>query len=249
MDTQLTVTGGLDPLSLIARADLAESTKTKYTRVLAEYLNTGGALGDPQALGDFTARLSPSRRGHLKAAVGLWAGKMTILVKGQATPENVGAVQASIMRFEALQASITVQAPKGEKTHTWLSPAEVKGLYNAVGNSIVGDRDRAILGLLVAAGLRREEAVNLRFEDIKYQPVGDRMRAVLAVKGKGAKDRTVPISDTLARHLDKWGQHVGHAGLICRSIGRLREPGESLSAVGLFKLVQKYGAAIGKPEL
>jgi integrase len=81
------------------------------------------------------------------------------------------------------------------------------------------------------------------------------MRAVLVVKGKGSKTREVPISDTLAGHLDAWGRHVGTRGKIVRSLSRAATPvgeraiGASMSAVGLFQLVQRYGKGIGKPEL
>jgi integrase len=75
------------------------------------------------------------------------------------------------------------------------------------------------------------------------------MRAVLAIQGKGDKARTVPISDRLAADIDKWGGYVGHTGRVLRGLGRLREPTDSLSAVGLFKIVARYGAAIGVPEL
>lgn len=251
MNTELALTGtGIDPLTIIAQSDLSETTKEKYTRVLRLFLAGGGNLGDPVSLAEFAVTLPVSRRAHLKAAVGKWAKQMTVLVKGQATPDNVGAAQASVMRFEALAEAIKVKTTKGTKAHTWLSKAEVQRLSNEIGDGIVGARDRAALGLLVGAGLRREEAVSLTFEDIKYQPVGERMRAVLAVKGKGAKDRTVPISDKLAGDLDTWGKHLAHTGPICRALGRNREPGASaMSAVALFKLVRKYGARIDKPDL
>lgn len=249
MDTQLTTIRDLDPVSLLARADIGDATRDKYTRVLGEYLATGADIGDAGALAAFADTLSNSRKAHLKAAVRLWADKMTVAVKSQATPDNLPAVQANVLRFEALNAAIDAPKVKGDKTHTWLSAKQVKQLANAIGNGIQGARDRVAIGLLVSAGLRREEAVNLTFDDIKYQPVGEKMRAVLAIQGKGDKGRTVPISDRLAADLDKWGDHVGHTGRVLRGLGRLKEPTDSLSAVGLFKIVARYGAAIGKPEL
>lgn len=239
----------IDALALIARADLADSTKTKYSRVLAAYLSAGNGLGDAQALATYADGLSNTSKAHLKAAVRLWAGQVALIAKSQATPENIGAVLASVARSEAITEAIKVKAPKGAKAHTWLSLPEVRALSNAIKNSIVGDRDRALVGLMLAAGLRRQEVVDLTFDDVKLQPVGDKMRTVLAVKGKGARDRVVPISDALARDLQTWGSHVGHTGKIARSLGMKREPGESMSAQGLFDLAHKYGAAIGKPDL
>ena len=61
----------------------------------------------------------------------------------------------------------------------------------------------------MGAGLRREEAANLRFEDVKLVPRGDRFRTVLAIEGKGAKNWTVLISDALANAIDRWAGVVG----------------------------------------
>jgi site-specific recombinase XerD len=71
---------------------------------------------------------------------------------------------------------------------------------------------------------------------------------VLSVRGKGAKDRVVPISDNLAEGLAAWKETVG-GGLVARSLGMSKILGESLSAIGVFDIVQKHGEAIGRSEL
>lgn len=240
-----------DPLALIARSrKLADSTKGRYTTALGDYLATGGDIGDAQALTDHADGLSESGRRFLSAAVTMWAKVMIRQVKSQSTPSTVNAVRATVDRCEAMMGAIEVSASKGQKPHTWLSLQQVKSLENSIGNgSIKADRDRAAIGLLVSAGLRREEAVTITFDDILLKPVGERMRAVLSIVGKGGKRREVPISTSMAAVLDKWGIHVGHKGRILRSINQRGEPGESLSATGLFELVRKFGGAIGHPKL
>jgi integrase len=106
-------------------------------------------------------------------------------------------------------------------------------------------RDRLAVGLMMAAGLRREEAASLLFADMLKQ----NERYVLNVKGKGAKDRVVPINTRLAEAIVDWQFLVGAEGLILRSLGRNKEPGESISTTGLYNIVKKRGAMIGKPEL
>jgi integrase/recombinase XerD len=181
--------------------------------------------------------------------VRLWAESLEADLKGQANPENVAAVQAAVYRLEALNGAITVKQSKGQKMHTWLSKAEVKRLLDTCEPDVVGQRDRLLLGLLVAAGLRRSEAANLCFEDVKLVPRGDRFRTVLAVIGKGAKNRTVPVSDALANAIDAWAGVVGSEGYILRSLGMNREPGESMTPVAIFSVVRKRGAMIGKSDL
>lgn len=116
------------------------------------------------------------------------------------------------------------------------------------GDGLPGKRDRLVLGLLAGAGLRREELANLNFDDVVLQPIGNRFRTVLNVKGKGAKDRVVPISEPLAGLLDRW-RGIVSGGRVARSISKGGAIGDSLSAVGIFHIVNQAGAAIGKADL
>ncbi|MCB0179828.1 MAG: site-specific integrase [Anaerolineae bacterium] len=227
---------------------LQPSTKKQYTKAITGYLDTGNRLTDADALGTYAQGLSKSSRAFLKAAIRLWGDEVALKAKAGATPENIGAVQATVFRIDALNEAIKVEATKGQRAHTWLTQAEVKRLMATCGDSLQGKRDRLVLGLLVGAGLRREELANLTFDDVVLQPMGNRFRTVLNVKGKGAKDRVVPISDALASLLDSWKATVG-GGLVARSIGKGGAIGDSLSAVGIFHIVSNAGAAIGKPDL
>jgi site-specific recombinase XerC len=238
-------------LVAIERSDLAPSTKMKYRRAIEAYLATGSSLTDAEALASYAAELPASGRAFLKAAVSKWAAHMVNQVKARPAgdPGEVLMKQEAIYRFEALQNAISVRQPNGSKAHIWLTPAEVRRLMALPGDDVAGRRDRVALGLLVAAGLRRREAVQLAFDDVKLQPVRERLRTVLDVAGKGSKQRQVPISDQLAAAIDAWGAHVEGKGPVLRSVSPAGRVGESLSAVGLFKLVQRYGAEIGRPEL
>ncbi|MCU1656559.1 MAG: recombinase XerC [Pseudonocardiales bacterium] len=61
-----------------------------------------------------------------------------------------------------------------------------------------GTRDRLVVELLYAAGIRVSELVGLDIDDV------DRDRRVLRVLGKGAKERTVPFGVPAERALDDW---------------------------------------------
>ncbi|RLC86410.1 MAG: hypothetical protein DRJ03_08820 [Chloroflexi bacterium] len=238
-----------DPLTLLDQTDLAESTKDQYRKALTAYLATGESLLEPHALAAHAQTLPASGRAFLKAGLRILTDGAANSLKGRATPDNVAAIQAALYRIEALQNAITVKQPTGQKAHTWLSQAQVRALLSTCENGIVGQRDRLVLGLLVGAGLRRRELADLRFDAIKLQPRGDRFRTVLDVQGKGAKDRVVPISDSLANAIDQWGQQVGHHGRIARALGRNRKPKETISPVAIFNIVRKRGAMMGKSTL
>ncbi|MCZ2127423.1 MAG: site-specific integrase [Anaerolineales bacterium] len=119
------------------------------------------------------------------------------------------------------------------------------------GDDLKGRRDWIILGLLLGAGLRRDELARLTFDAMRRQPTkGGKVRDVLEVIGKGNKTRVIPIKPILADRLRKWRDEVG-GGNIARSLtkGADKKIGKSLSAVGIFKIVAEYGAMIGIPEL
>jgi len=242
-----TPTDGGAIVTAIDRAPLADSTKTKYRRALMAYTSNGGDPFDPDELAEYADGLSQSGAAFLKAAIRIYTDDALDRAKAQADPENVAAVQAIEYRTAALQNAIKVQHTNGEKVHTWLTAAQVRELLATCDDrDIYGLRDHLALALLVGAGLRRAEAVALTFDDIVLQPVKGKMRTVLQVRGKGAKDRVIPISDELANLIDTWGRHVGHSGKILRSIDRRRDPRDSLSAQALFDIVASHGAEIGK---
>jgi site-specific recombinase XerD len=70
-----------------------------------------------------------------------------------------------------------------------LTPHEVRTLYNAADESILGLRDRAILSVYYGCGLRSNEGINLDLSDVMVE------KGLLYVrKGKGYKERYVPFT-------------------------------------------------------
>jgi integrase/recombinase XerD len=77
-----------------------------------------------------------------------------------------------------------------------LDIGEVERLLEAA--SVGGVRDRALLELLYAAGLRVSEAIGLDREDLSLDG------AYVRVIGKGDKERLVPIGEVSIDHLAAW---------------------------------------------
>ncbi len=232
---------------------LQPSTKHQYIKALENYLAAGEKLTDPVALTEYALTVGSSTRSFLAAAVARMAQELELLAKGSATPDNIAVIQAAVFRAQALQNAIKTTQPQGERAHTWLTWFEAEQLLDACHRrdsgkpefKIFAQRDRLAIGLMMAAGLRREEAASLQFTDIVKQ----NERYVLNVTGKGAKDRVVPINERLAEAIIDWQFLVNAEGLILRSLGRNKEPGESISTTGLYNIVQKRGRMIGEPEL
>ena len=71
------------------------------------------------------------------------------------------------------------------------------------GERWVGKRDRALLSLLYGAGLRIGEALGLDRDDL---PAGDMLR----VRGKGGKERMVPLLPEVRSRLEDYLAHCPH---------------------------------------
>lgn len=112
----------------------------------------------------------------------------------------------SLFRFACLEGVVPanpaqgVRTPKVPKTlPRHLRPGEVEDLIEAPsGDEPLVRRDRAILELLYAAGLRVSELVGLDWPDV------DLSARVLRVMGKGSKERMVPFGRPAAEALRRW---------------------------------------------
>lgn len=236
-------------LSAIDRADLQPSTKFKYKREIEKLQQAGVNPFDYEALTAYADGLKSSRKAFLKSALRLMTVDFERDMKSRATPENIAQVQAGVYRLESMRDAIPVKASKGRKAHTWLSQKQVSEITALCGDTLEGKRDWIILGVFLGAGLRRGELTELTFDALKQQPTKrGKMRDVLEVMGKGAKSRVIPISAVLARRLREWKDITG-GGFVARSLGMSKTLGKSMSSVSIFKLVGRYGAMIGIPEL
>ncbi|WP_029895146.1 site-specific tyrosine recombinase XerD [Desulfohalovibrio reitneri] len=103
----------------------------------------------------------------------------------------------------------------------------------------LGLRDRAMLELLYAAGLRVSELISLKPIDF------DAQAGLLRIFGKGAKERLVPLyqeaQDVLGTYLASWR---GLFGPKDQEIF-LNRSGRKLSRQGVWKLVKRYAAQAG----
>ena len=90
-----------------------------------------------------------------------------------------------------------ITTPKQEKyLPTSMSEDEVESLLGSPKSSIkIERRDKAMIEILYATGMRISELVNLKLTDIDFN------RSVLKVLGKGSKERLVPYGEKAAEAL------------------------------------------------
>lgn len=102
-------------------------------------------------------------------------------------------------------------------------------------------RDKAMLELLYATGIRVSELVSLNMGSINWQ-VG-----FLVAMGKGGKERIVPIGRSAYEHLSRYVESVRPGLLKGRTTDTLflNRSGEAISRQGFWKIIKKYAMASG----
>jgi integrase/recombinase XerC len=139
--------------------------------------------------------------------------------------------------------SALAQAPRREhKVPAHLSMDEMTTLLEAPDASTpLGRRDRAILELFYASGLRLSELVGLDTEDVNLPA------RIVRVAGKGAKERLVPFNSSAQKALRNW--YVDRASLRSAKQARQGDPvfinarGGRLTGRSVQRLVARYVAS------
>jgi integrase/recombinase XerD len=111
-------------------------------------------------------------------------------------------------------------------------------------------RDRALLELMYACGLRASEAIGLELNDLDLE------EGMLCARGKGSKERIVPIGrQAVAAVLTYCGDGrpsliAARSGGVTRAQTRLflNSRGSGLTRQGLYKIVQGHARSAGLAE-
>jgi site-specific recombinase XerD len=142
---------------------------------------------------------------------------------------------------------------KGERAGNWLSKAEAQALLDACNTTTLkGQRDLAILGVLLFCGLRRSELAALTVGHLQQR---EGHNVIADMLGKGGRVRTVKVPVGLKQAIDAWlttsRRTLKNNSLVfvaMRKGDHLAE-GETITTQALYKLTKEYGAMIGHPEL
>ncbi len=132
--------------------------------------------------------------------------------------------------------------PRGKRLPQVLSRDEVALLLSQPrGGSPAALRDRALLELMYACGLRASEAVGMRLEEL------DLDEGVLRANGKGSKERLVPVGSKAVAALIAY-LTVGRpklVGIRDETHVFVNQRGQGLTRQGLYKIVQRHARSAG----
>jgi integrase len=129
------------------------------------------------------------------------------------------------------------------RTANWLTLSEAKKMLALPDRrSNRGQRDRAVLYLLIGCGLRCGELVQLDVENI--QQIDDRWVLSLAGKYK----RTVPMPAKTKEAIDRWMASAGFSsGRLLRAVHKSGHiVGEGITTQCVSEIVRRYGSQIGR---
>jgi len=216
---------------------LAPNTVESYGRDLSQLLEF--AAGEAQAVEDLDRR-------RLEALV------RQLMGEGR-SPASVARAVACVRGFykflvvaghRTINPADDLRAPKAWKTlPKFLSVADVDALLAAPDPATPrGLRDRALIEVLYATGLRVTELISLKPQDVNLES------GYLTTTGKGRKQRLVPLGDEAASWVTRYLKESRPALLKKRTSPRLfvnARGGSGLTRVGFWKILKGYGRQAG----
>jgi site-specific recombinase XerD len=137
----------------------------------------------------------------------------------------------------------------GMRLGNWLTAEQSIALWHAPNlEKLKGKRDRALLAMLLACGLRRHEAVALRLEHLEQR---EGHWAIVDLKGKAGHVRTVPVPDWVMEELRVWLNAAEiDRGKIFRRVTKMgRVLGEGMTEKAVWHIVKDSAKLIGVQKL
>jgi integrase/recombinase XerD len=137
----------------------------------------------------------------------------------------------------------TISGPRrGRKLPKVLNRGEVQKLLEQPrGTAPTALRDRALLELMYACGLRASEAIGIEIADVDLE------LGVLRARGKGSKERVVPVGRAAVQavriYLERGRPPLVHGGIVAHLFVNFR--GEPLTRQGLYKIVRRHATTAG----
>ncbi len=137
----------------------------------------------------------------------------------------------------------TISNPKiNKKIPSVLSLEEILAMINVIKDDIYGKRDKAMLTLMYSCGLRVGELVSLKVSDLYFQ------EALIKCKGKGSKERIIPVNDYAIQILTEYLSFSRKELLKDKKSSSylfLNKNGNPLSRVYFWKLIKNYALKAG----
>lgn len=142
-------------------------------------------------------------------------------------------------KYAAKDPTVLIETPKYEKKLPDVLDVEevIQLLETPDLTKNNGYRDRTILELLYATGMRVTELIQIEIDDVNL------IMGFVKVFGKGNKERIIPLGDTVIEYLDTYINTV-RTQLLKKTVTNvlfLNLHGRPLTRQGIWKLIKQYG--------
>ena len=230
-----------DASALVLRGSENPNTRAMYGKALRDFLAWCQAQGAPPLTRTLVEehRSFLLSRGYSAATVNQRLTAIRKLAR-QAATEDLLAQQDAAEIFRVHGAT-----KKPIISESSLSIAEAESLLNAPSpETNKGKRDRALLALLLGCGLRRNEIVQAKVEDVLHR---EGHWVLARVFGPHRRERTVSLPSWAKQALDGWLKASKiRAGAIFRAVNRDGSVlDRALSAPMILATVAAYGKSVG----
>jgi integrase len=239
----------------IAARAASASTRRQYASIFRAFGDwLGGELGRPPVVGDLDTDVIAAYARHLARAGGR-GGRPAAPATTRVYLSMIRALAHDLGREEQVQG---VRVPRHEPgPPETLTDTDYANLLRVPDRrTLAGKRDYALLRVLGDCGLRSAELRGLRARDLR-RPRSNARHYRLFVRGKGGREREVPVPQAVQQALEAWtavhplARGVGlldEQPLFVRLGRHGHEQPLPLSAVAVHRLVRRSCAAAGVPD-
>lgn len=227
--------------TLVLDAVTSPKTRTLYSQALDEFLGWVASTQQPE----FSKAAVNGWRAHLEST-GLAPSSINVRLSA-VRKLAMEAADNGLMDSSLASGIQRVHGAKslGTRMGNWLSGSQAQDFLTAPdATTVKGMRDRAILALMLGAGLRRSEVAALNVEHIQQR---EGRWVICDLVGKHGRVRSIPIASWIKAAIDRWLSAAGvSTGRIFRSMNKAdRIVGDGMTAQAVYNLVSEYATSLG----
>lgn len=236
-----TTTAAFDRVKSLVLDTMSDRSRRDYDRALTDFMVWYQSTGQP-------ALTKAAVQAHVSALKAQGVTDSSINQRLSAIRKlALEAADNGLISESAAQAIRRVPNIKrqGKKLGNWLTKDQASAMINAPDTgTLKGLRDRAILGVMLGCGLRREEVAGLTVEHLQQR---EGRWVILDLQGKHNRTRTVPIAAWVKALIDDWttvaGVTTGALFRPTRRGGHLQDG--SMTAQAVWYVVEQYAPVKG----
>ena len=248
MDTAIIFRSDNAAIQLVTNSLTSEHSKRAYAKALTDFF-TWREQNDNPPLTKATVQAYRQTLTGSPASINL---RMSAIRKLAREAADNGLMDQAIANGVSRVSGVPAH---GVRAGNWLTKQEAQNILTApplTGSdgaaNVKAYRDRAVLAVMIGAGLRRSEVAALTVEHIQQR---EARWVIVDITGKGGRVRSVPISSWVKQAIDEW---LSVAGITAGRVFHAMHKGgylthESITPQAIRDVVKVYGALIGKPEL